>query len=141
MPATEDLPREVALKLVAQDSEATGRRALVFWEALAKHLSPIIGELGFSVLFDRTLQRTQSTFSWLAADQAPETHIIVRFTSLARCLAGQSVAESQLASETLLKTFTASLATLIGGPLTSDLLRAVAHDDVPEQALRKIDHE
>jgi hypothetical protein len=141
MLANEDPQREIALKLVGQDSEATGKRALLLWESLATQLSPIIGELGFSVLYDRTLLRTQTTFPWLAADQTPDATSMVRFAGLARSLAGQPVAESQLASEALLKTFTASLATLIGGPLTSDLLRAVLNDDASEIASRNIDHE
>src|SRR5476649_1287311 len=94
------------------------------WRQVAVQLTPVIGARGLDVLFNRALYQTSAAFPWLAfaVDRGGSASPL---PSLMSCLAGQQTSIATEASYTLLLTFTESLATLIGEPLTTRLLAPV----------------
>lgn len=95
--------------------------ALQLWQPLSSQLISIIGEGGFSSLYDRSLHLTRAAFPWLEAGE-PLRSIDSRFSELKVGLAGPGSTEASKASHMLILTFTDILASLIGEPLTIDIL-------------------
>ena len=95
------------------------------WRAIDLALSPIVGERGVQMLFQRSVHLTVGRFPWLA----PLREAGVRVADVGRleaALAPPSGAEAEAAKEALLRAFYDLLASLIGAPLTERLLPAVA---------------
>ena len=93
------------------------------WRAIDLALSPIVGERGVQMLFQRSVHLTVGRFPWLA----PLREAGVRVADVGRleaALAPPSGAEA--AKEALLRALYDLLASLIGAPLTERLLPAVA---------------
>ncbi len=93
-------------------------------------LTPVIGEVGFNVLFKRSLHLTSRTFPWLTiAENRGDTGDL--FASLGERLAGRDTNEAVEASSALLTGFTELLATLIGDSLVETLLGSLSASLAP----------
>lgn len=95
---------------------------LPLWSPLAKSLVTIIGQDGFLALLDRSLHVAGEAFPWLLK-YAPGAPISSRLEGLQSALSGRAADEATQAMVLLLSTFTGVLATLIGTPLTTNILR------------------
>lgn len=92
------------------------------WTPLAKSLVTIIGQDGFLALLDRSLHVAGEAFPWLLKP-ALGAHISSRLEALQSALSGRAADEATQAMVLLLSTFTGVLATLIGTPLSTHILR------------------
>jgi hypothetical protein len=120
--ATDEAPRRQLIQsAMANRIGEVPEIALQLWQPLLSQLISIIGEGGFSSLYDRSLHLTRATFPWLAAGE-PLRSIDSRFSELKVNLAGQGSTEANKASHMLILTFTDILASLVGEPLTIDIL-------------------
>lgn len=107
------------------------------WERLATELVSILGDGGFQSLYERTVQRNQNGFPWLAPG-FPSPPGDARFASLRIALQGQDPAEAGKASIALLSAFVSVLELLIGEQLTTNILRAAWGDDAFESAAKEL---
>lgn len=94
---------------------------LDLWQSLSSQLISIIGEGGFNSLYDRSLYLTRASFPWIAASESVRS-VDHRFSELKLSLAERDPPEAGKASHLLILTFTNILASLIGEPLTIDIL-------------------
>ena len=104
-----------------EQPEALAKHTVQLWEAMATELIPLIGEEGFTILYNRSLYLTQLDFLWLAAGQVAqpgEWH----FTALLKSLEERPVIEAAASSKALFVTFMDILVVLIGEPLTTSIL-------------------
>ena len=97
------------------------------WRTIDSALSPIVGERGVQMLFQRSVHLTVGRFPWLA----PLREAGVRVADVGRLEAALAPpsgaeAEAEAAKEALLRALYDLLASLIGAPLTERLLPAVA---------------
>lgn len=97
---------------------------LTVWREIEEALSPIIGHRGVAALFNRSLKLVSGTHSWLAgclgdALEAPDP------TALRSALLQQPAAEAAAAGAAVFQSFHGLLASLVGAPLTNQLLRSV----------------
>lgn len=117
-----DLIAQAIAACAATECEANGH-PLQPWKQLACHLSPLIGESGFSALYRRSVRLVSAEYDWLSAPQATSTA-----DDLLSALRNQLFAEdghhANAANTALLETFTKLLAGLIGEALTIRLLHA-----------------
>lgn len=93
------------------------------WQPLRAHLSPLIGENGFSALVGRAVSLAAPRFACLALDPAPKTSEQY-FAALERNLSTSDFATAEAAETALMDAFTRQLNTLIGPALTKRLLAA-----------------
>jgi len=114
-------------RLVGQHPESIDEVAVDLWARLCTCLVMIIGDEGFDALFDRSVHLTAPQFPWLSPVPRPSA-TPSRFEGLRLRLQGQEPAQALQATVALLATFTAVLVTLIGQPLTTNLLRAAWGD-------------
>lgn len=105
--------------------------AVDLWQTLAFQLISIVGEGGFNSLYARSIYLTHAAFPWLALVDASRTNDF-QFTDLNISLKGQSVTEANKANHMLLLTFTNTLASLIGEPLTINILSSAWGDSVKD---------
>ncbi len=137
--ATSSLLRHQIIKnLTAQHSENVADAALNLWTQMATQIISIIGESGFDSLYARSVFLTQSTFPWLATGPwlatASPSSSIQRFALLKTSLEQQTPAQASEANHLLLMTFTDILASLIGEPLTTRILRSAWGVDASEKS-------
>ena len=120
--------QQLIIGLNDPDAEKLVDTAIERWEQMATHIISIIGEGGFKSLYARSVHLTQSTFPWLLAANLPlaANH---RFAALKESLEGQTTALAHEANQLLLITFTGILASLIGAPLTTRILRSAWGDN------------
>lgn len=97
------------------------------WRRLARHLSPLVGESGFSALYGRSLRLAQPEHGWLVGGATPKT-IDGTLTDLAKRFGEAGAQQAQAANVALLDTFTKLLADLIGEALTIRLLHSAVQD-------------
>jgi hypothetical protein len=97
--------------------------AIDLWERLAAGLVVIIGNEGFDALYDRSLHFAREGFPWLTPGE-PKTGSEARFACLRSSLLAQDSDEAGKATVLLFTTFIRVLVTLIGHPLTTNILRA-----------------
>jgi hypothetical protein len=100
------------------------------WRRIACHLSPLIGESGFSALLGRASRLVAPQFGWLVGSGGPKT-ITVLLDGLGDRF-DQNADAAQAGNAALLDTFTTLLADLIGEALTIRLLQT-AVDGPAEQ--------
>lgn len=93
------------------------------WTAIDAALSPIIGERGVQMLFQRSVHLTVGKFPWLRPLREPGVRV-ADVGRLEAALAPPSDAEATAAKEALLRAFYDLLTGLIGTPLTERLLPA-----------------
>lgn len=111
---------DAAPELDHADGQAVAACSLRIWEAAALALIPIIGERGFSTLFDRCVYLALGRYPWLVMPQAGTG--AARLAALGLILRNADPAEVLAAAEALHTTFYTTLAGLIGEPLTSSIL-------------------
>lgn len=110
-------------RLMAQHTDNVTVVALDLWRSLAIKIISIMGEGGFNSLYARSLFLSQATFPWLDA-ASPSTQADADFVALRLCFEAQPPAQVRAANSLLLITFTDILASLIGEPLTTNILRS-----------------
>jgi hypothetical protein len=115
------LRHQIIESLTASPPEKTGDSAIGLWEQMASQIISIVGEGGFNSLYARSVYLTQSSFPWLTAS-SPQTD--QRFAALKASLEAQTPAQANVANRLLLITFTDIVASLIGDPLTTRILRS-----------------
>ncbi|MDP3878108.1 MAG: hypothetical protein Q8Q50_14110 [Methylobacter sp.] len=131
--ATSSLLRHQIIKnLTAQHSENVADAALNLWTQMATQIISIIGESGFDSLYARSAFLTQSTFPWFAT--ASPSSSTQRFASLKTSFEQQTPAQASEANHLLLMTFTDILASLIGEPLTTRILRSAWGVDASDKS-------
>lgn len=132
--ATSDLLRHQKINsLMAQPPEKVAGAAIDLWGKMATQIISIVGEGGFNSLYARSVFLTQSSFPWLAAADLSSRQDW-RFAQLKTSLAEQTPAQASAANSLLLITFTDILATLIGEPLTTSILRSAWGNDASDRA-------
>jgi hypothetical protein len=118
------------------DSTVVAAAAVQLYDRLAQRLAPLIGELGVSALWARSVHLTQHEFAWLAQTPASEPDV-APIIHLRLCLERQPAATATEAAASLLATFCRLLVTLIGNGLMTRMLREawpdMASDDTPEE--------
>jgi hypothetical protein len=118
------------------DSTVVAAAAVQRYERLAQQLAPLIGDLGVSALWARSVHLTEHEFSWLAQTPASEPDE-TPFSHLRLCLARQPAATATEAAASLLATFCRLLGTLIGNGLTTRMMREawpdIASENTPEE--------
>ncbi|MDP2369466.1 hypothetical protein [Rhodoferax sp.] len=119
--------------LTASPTGATAESAISLWEQVATQLTSVVGEAGFESLYARSLFLAQARFPWLA-EGARLTQTEQRFESLQASLAKQSPAIASDANALLLTTLTDLMASLIGEPLTAQILEAAWGPDAHGRA-------
>lgn len=125
------LRHQLIASRVAPPTGKVADAAISLWEHLASHIIPMVGEVGFNSLYERSIFLTQSTFPWLAASSlSPKIDHMV--AGLKMSFEGQTPAEIIAANSLILITFTDILATLIGEQLTTRILRSAWDDDLKE---------
>jgi hypothetical protein len=124
------LARESGTDCTASTIATAARR---LYEHFAQELTPLVGDVGASAIFARSLHLIQRQLSGLApvraSDEAQEP-----FTRVQRFLEGQ---ESAVAAEVAIAVLTTAcelLESFIGDSLTSGLLRQVWPDDFADDA-------
>lgn len=95
--------------------------AIAVWDAIDRSLSPVIGQRGSDALLQRSVHLVRESYPWLGDAAAGRDE----FAALRAALAGQTPANAAAAHDSLLQTFLALLADLIGDSLTQRLLRDV----------------
>jgi hypothetical protein len=108
--------------MLAQSGSAdAAERHLLPWRSLAVHLSPLIGETGFGALYGRTGRLLARQHACLTIGPSSQP-LDALFRTLKDDLARAEPAQSALANEALLTTFTRLLSELIGETLTTQLI-------------------
>lgn len=117
-----DIHRHQLIKiLTARDSEKAAEMAIVLWQQMASKIISIVGETGFNSLYIRSVLLNTSKFSWLTIYN-PKSENIHQFTELKLCFEQQTSSLIIEANNQLLITLTDILASLIGEPLTTNIL-------------------
>ena len=98
---------------------------LLPWRRLAHRLSPLIGDSGFCALHGRAIRLIRSEHDWLGSAGSART-IAQLIALLDERYAAVAPGTAAVANQTLLSTFTALLATLVGEALTARLLDSAA---------------
>ena len=91
------------------------------WRHIAQQLCPLIGDSGFCALFGRAVHVVGPEHAWLAPQQSCRSPGQL-FRSLEERMAGVDAVRAAAANDSLLRTFTQLLATLIGEALTQRVL-------------------
>jgi hypothetical protein len=123
MNTSELLRHQIIKSLMAQHTEKVADASITLWEQIATQIISIIGESGFNSLYARSVFLTRSTFPWLATGPLPP-QADQRFAGLKMSLEGKTPAQVSEANSLLLTTFTDILVSLIGEPLTTNILRS-----------------
>ncbi|QBE62414.1 hypothetical protein [Pseudoduganella lutea] len=114
--------RQLIRAMLAQAGGAdAAERHLLPWRSLAVHLSPLIGEIGFGALYGRTGRLLAQQHACLTIVPSSQP-LDALFQTLNDDLARVEPAQSALANEALLTTFTRLLSELIGEALTTQLI-------------------
>lgn len=134
------LPRHQLIEIcMSQHSESIVDGAIYLWERMTAPIVLIIGEDGFSALYERSVSLAQPTFPWLT-DITGSIPIHQRFAELRRMLEKQTPSQAREANSVLLLTFTGILATLIGEPLTTRILSAAWGADASHRTGKEFHH-
>jgi hypothetical protein len=106
---------------IVQRPDAMVTASIDLWERLASVLILTIGADSFQMLFSRCVHATGRIFPWMIRDHAGHA-AEYRFAVLRSCLEEQAVAESSVASASLLNAFIDMLILLLGEKLASNVL-------------------
>lgn len=117
------LRHQIINNLLEQPTENVADDAVQLWHQMASKIIPLVGEVGFSSLYGRSLFLMHSRLPWLPAD-ALTTQNADRFTPLKISFEGQTPVQAGAANSLLLITFSDILASLIGEHLTTSILRS-----------------
>lgn len=122
--------------MVGRSPGALGDVTRQLWDPLAQQLVALIGQAGFTALFDRSLHLASASFPWLASTDA-STDKLPRLEALSSALLIRGPDDSIHAVVLLLSTFVELLCTLIGQNLTMNILRT-AWGDAFEEAVQEV---
>ena len=125
------LRHQIIESLTAPHPENAADNAIGLWEQMASQIISIVGEGGFNSLYARSVYLAQASFPWLTA---PTPQTAQRFAELKASLEAQTPAQASAANRLLLITFTDILASLIGDPLTTRILRSAWGNDASGRA-------
>ena len=114
----------------------TGEGWLQLWSRLATHLSPLIGESGFTALLRRTMRLVSTEYDWLSALQATSTPEEL-LAGLCDQFAEVDPGMARDANTALLSIFTKLLSGLIGEALTIRLLVSAWTDALEKPGARE----
>jgi hypothetical protein len=109
---------------------------LLPWRRLLQHLSPLIGDSGFSALHGRALRLRGADYPWLGMPP-PALHSATLLEAMQKDLDQQAPDIAHAANEALLATFTELLSGLIGEALTIRLLAAAWNAGPPADAAKE----
>src|SRR5476649_938876 len=123
MASTDQHRLQTIQQAIAQRPDTMVNTSIDLWERLASVLILTIGVDSFQMLFSRSVHTTGKIFPWMMRDQAGHA-AEYRFAVLRTCLEGQAVAESSVASASLLNAFIDMLILLLGEPLASNVLNS-----------------
>lgn len=130
-------PNEDTITSTGATGPATaGSELLQSWRRIAQQLCPLIGDSGFCALLGRALHVVGPEYAWLAPPQscrAPEQ----LFAALAERMAVADPERAIAANDTLLRTFTQLLATLIGEALTQRVLSSAMAGANPQASAQE----
>lgn len=133
MASSDSLRHQLIENLIPEHTEKISDVAVVLWEQMADEIISIIGEGGFNSLYARSVFLTQTRFPWLTACvllQQPDQ----RFVELKTGFEVQAPAQVRAANILLLITFTDILVSLIGNPLTDNILHLAWGDRASDRA-------
>ena len=91
------------------------------WHRLGEHLTPLVGDRGFCVLYDRAAGLVFPDYTWLTVSP-PRTSTASLIDTLRADLAAVDACTADACNNALFTTFTKLLAGLIGESLTNRLL-------------------
>lgn len=107
------------------DGAAVARRTRALWDAMDAALVPLIGAMGFAILFMRCVQLAQRRHPWL--DAVPGRHAsALGADALCAALATRGGADAADCSIDIIGAFHDALGQLVGAALAATLLRAGA---------------
>ena len=134
------LGKQAALVRLASEGMETHRiakSAEAIWDEVDSALSPIIGSRGVSALFRRSVHLLRADYSWLqsAYDGRLDDEL---FVVLRTALSQQLPSTAAAANGALLQAFYHLLANLIGGSLTTRLLRSALENPSSESVAQEI---
>ncbi len=137
MATTDPLRQQFIESLVSGHAEKISDAAVVQWELMAAKIIAIVGEGGFNSLYARSIFLTQATYPWLAACALSEQKA-QQFAALKIGFEAQTPAQARAANSALLTTFTDILASLIGDPLTENILYSAWGDGASDKAAKEL---
>jgi hypothetical protein len=105
-------------------AEAVAERVLATWGRIDAALAPIIGAMGVAAMYRRTLHLCMADHPWLAAALDGSARRLDVGTLRAALLTQDSAAAAAAGGD-LFQTFHELLAGMVGGALTTRLLRSV----------------
>lgn len=124
--------RQLIDSALARHSDDATQAPTQPWDQLASQLVSLIGEGGFHALYARSLHLSRTDFPWLPCVGAALS-VDVGFEALRSSLEGQDAAHANKANRMLLLTFTDILASLVGEPLTTDILSSAWGDGASDR--------
>jgi len=107
------------------DAEMVAAAALADWQKVETQLSPIIGKVGMSALFKRSIHLSSFSFPWLSAAFDNGGPDAAALTALHDLMSKQSAVDAAAANAGVLQTFSDLLYSLIGGALTARIMQPV----------------
>lgn len=113
--------RALSHEAAGTDPKVVAAAVMRLHDALADRLSQLIGDLGVSAVWARSVHLTQREYSWLA--RTPQFDHEDPLTHLRLSLERQPAATAAAAAASLFSTFCSLLGTLIGNGLTMRLMR------------------
>lgn len=130
MQTSKQIRHQTISKLSAQQNEQFVDAAIVLWEKMATEIISIVGTGGFNSLYTRSVFFAQTSFPFLYGCALP-AGTGQNFADLKKCLADQNIGQASAANTLLLITFTDILASIIGDPLTNNILNSAWGVDAP----------
>lgn len=108
---------------IARQAGTVADVAIHLWTPMATKMISIVGQGGFAALYERSVHQVHIQFPWFGSNPSdPITQH--RFNELKARLDALPPAQASEANTALLITFTDNLASLIGEPLTINILRS-----------------
>jgi hypothetical protein len=114
--------------------------AIILWQQMATKIISLVGESGFKSLYVRSILLNASKFSCLT-NYDPKSENIYQFTELKLCYEKQTCTQAIEVNDQLLLTLTDILATLIGEPLTTNLLCMAWGDVASDFVFKELNNE
>jgi hypothetical protein len=133
--------RQAALLRHAEQGAEISRiaeAATTLWQEVDRALSPIIGALGVTSIYKRSVNLLRAHYPWLQGAYA-EADDGDPFAVLKSALEQQSPTIAATANGALLQAFYNLLENLIGDALTDRLLRAALHNHPTNAAIQEIE--
>lgn len=135
--------RQIIVSLLPQQPDNIVDAAMCDWEQLSAEIVSIVGETGFTSMYERALHMAQPTCPWILPDSSSTQWDAQsrRYQELEMLLAGQTPAIAAAAHRLLLTKFTDILASLIGEQLTLNILHAAWGHVASVTAGKELDYE